>query len=467
MSILCGLISPHPPIVVPEVGGEESRQVIDTASALAKASLGIKQLDPEVLIFVTPHGTVFQDAVAVSAVSALRGGLERFGARHTQFEYANDTELAEEIIRTAVKKGIPAVALDHELAKEYGASLQLDHGITVPLYFLNKAGVACPIVPVSMGFLPFEELYQFGTGIREAVERLGRRAVFVASGDLSHRLTKDAPAGFHPRGQEYDLLLGDLLRKQDIEGILKMDPGLIECAGECGIRSFIIMLGAFDGYRLKIDVLSYEGPFGVGYLVAQVTPEEFSPDRQLAEKLFHERRSVVKHLRAGESEPVALARRALEEYIKSGSIISPPEKLNGVQKQRAGVFVSLKKHGQLRGCIGTIEPTQDSVAQEIIQNALSAGTRDPRFHAVTLRELDDLTYSVDVLHPAEAISGLEELDPKRYGVIVKSGRKSGLLLPNLEGIDSAEEQVEIARNKAGIRPGEPIELERFEVVRYY
>ncbi len=165
---------------------------------------------------------------------------------------------------------------------------------------------------------------------------------------------------------------------------------------------------------------------------------------------------------------VQLARDTIENYVRHGKIIQPPEKLTPEMKKRAGTFVSIHKHGMLRGCIGTIEPTQANVAQEVIQNAISAATRDPRFPPITPDELADLDIKVDVLSEPEPVKSLEELDPKRYGVIVKSARdwRKGLLLPDLEGVDTVEYQVEIARRKAGILPGEPIELYRFEVVRY-
>jgi len=136
-------------------------------------------------------------------------------------------------------------------------------------------------------------------------------------------------------------------------------------------------------------------------------------------------------------------------------------------KQRAGTFVSLHKRGALRGCIGTFEPTCPNVAEEIIQNAISAATRDPRFPPVQDSELDDLEISVDVLSPPEPVESMAELDPERYGVIVESGWRRGLLLPDLEGVDTAEYQVEIARRKAGIGAHEPVQLYRFEVKRYH
>ncbi len=168
-----------------------------------------------------------------------------------------------------------------------------------------------------------------------------------------------------------------------------------------------------------------------------------------------------------ESHPlVKLANDAIKEYVKNRRIIKPPEDLAEEMKGQAGVFVSLKKRGQLRGCIGTFAPTAKNIAEEVIHNAISAATRDPRFSPVAPSELEEIDYSVDVLSEPEKIAGPEGLDPKRYGVIVKSGMRKGLLLPDIEGVDTVEEQIDIARSKAGIYPDEDVELYRFEVKRY-
>ncbi|MBN1584087.1 MAG: AmmeMemoRadiSam system protein A [Anaerolineae bacterium] len=171
-----------------------------------------------------------------------------------------------------------------------------------------------------------------------------------------------------------------------------------------------------------------------------------------------------------ESHPlVQLARHTVETFVRQGRTLDPPDNLSPEMQQRAGTFVSLHdRFGQLRGCIGTILPVQTNVAQEIIQNAISAATRDPRFSPVRPDELDDLDVKVDVLTTPEPISGPEELDPKRYGVIVQDvqGWRRGLLLPDLDGVDTVDYQVDIARRKAGIGSDEPVKLERFEVIRY-
>ncbi len=169
---------------------------------------------------------------------------------------------------------------------------------------------------------------------------------------------------------------------------------------------------------------------------------------------------------ARELHPVVrLAKETVESYVRGGKIPTPRE-LTPEMKERAGVFVSIHKHGQLRGCIGTFEPAQDNVAEEIIANAISSATRDPRFPPVTPSELDELEYSVDILTKPEPVTDIRQLDPKKYGVIVESGWKKGLLLPDLEGVDSVEEQIAICRLKAGISAGEPIKLYRFQVKRF-
>ena len=155
----------------------------------------------------------------------------------------------------------------------------------------------------------------------------------------------------------------------------------------------------------------------------------------------------------------------IESYVSNGSRPALPGELENLRRETAGTFVSLKKHGQLRGCIGTISPAYGSLAEEIAGNAGSAASQDPRFLPVETHELGDLVYSVDVLGQAEPANRVQP-DPKRYGVIVSQGSRRGLLLPDLEGVDTVEEQLQIACQKAGIRPDESYAIERFEVIRY-
>lgn len=163
---------------------------------------------------------------------------------------------------------------------------------------------------------------------------------------------------------------------------------------------------------------------------------------------------------------VELAKQSVETYIREGKVIKPPDPPIPGSSEKSGVFVCVKKNGELRGCIGTYAPSCESVSHEIIMNAISAATKDPRFRPVEENELDKLTYSVDVLTCPEKVNDISELDPKKYGIIVVSGHRRGLLLPDLEGVDTVEEQLRITRLKAGILPQEDIEIYRFEVQRY-
>ncbi len=462
--VFCG-ICPHPPIAVPEVGGPEAAIVSDTQEALLELGRRIKESGADTVVIISPHAPVFRDVIGINLSPQLEGDLGHFRAGNVRYIMENDTVLAREIKEQSANLGMFVVELTEEEERQYGISLRLDHGVIVPLYFLRKAGLETPLVHVSMALGLPQRLYLFGVAVRKAADALGRRVALLASGDLSHGLTHDAPGGYLPKGKDFDSLLARLLAVTDVECIVKMDPDLVAQAGECGYHSIVMMLGALDGYDVKAEVLSYEGPFGVGYLVASLEPEGKNPEKSFLNKIRAERQAEREKQQAGESLLVKLARNTLESYV-SGSLPPAAAEIPEEFKKKAGVFVSIKKHGQLRGCIGTIEPDKASIAEEVAANAISAGMHDPRFQPVRKDELNDLDYSVDVLQPPEPISGLQQLDPVKYGVIVRSGRRSGLLLPNLEGIDTAEEQVRIARQKAGIRPDEPVMLERFEVVRY-
>jgi len=467
MPVVFGGICPHPPIMVPEVGRERAGEVLSSQQAMLELGRRVKNSGADALVMISPHAPVFRDAVAINVQPRLKGSLREFGAASVSFDLENFLELAGEIAGQAGAMGITTVQLNEKLTRRYQAGLELDHGFMVPLSFILRAVVKLPLVAVSMGFMPYERLYAFGVAVQKAADQLNKNVAVLASGDLSHRLTKDAPAGYDPRGAEFDREMVALVKRGDIEGILRLDEELVERAGECGLRPIIMMFGALDGFNLQVDVLSYEGPFGVGYLVAALTPREPSPGRILLEKLQAQQKVNLDERKSKESYLVRLARRTLERYYATGKIEAPTEEIPAQYLKQAGTFVSLKKHGQLRGCIGTILPQYKNVIEEVVHNAISAATRDPRFAPVRKEELAELTISVDVLSEPEPAKGLSELDPRKYGVVVRSGGRSGVLLPDLEGINTAAEQVAIAMQKAGINPGEPVELYRFTVERHF
>ena len=317
------------------------------------------------------------------------------------------------------------------------------------------------------GFPPLEH-YRLGQCVAGAVEALDRRAVFVASGDLSHKLKTGGPYGFAPEGPVFDEAVTRAMAAGDFLQFLTMDPSLCERAAECGLRAFQMMAGALDGLAVAPQLLSHEGPFGVGYAVALFPVTGRDEARRYEVPCQEAQRARLEKRRAGEDPWVRLARLSLETYVTTGRCLDRlpgglPREMTG---EAAGAFVSLHIHGQLRGCIGTIAPTQESVAWEIVQNAVSACARDPRFPPVGAGELEDLEYSVDVLGKPQPVEGPEELDPRRYGVIVSSGSRRGLLLPDLDGVDTVEQQLEIAQKKGGISAGEPCRIARFQVERH-
>ena len=461
MPMLGAILTPHPPVLLPQVGRGREAEIAATARAMEQAAAQTARWAPDVLLVASPHTVLYRDYFHIAPGQGAAGDMAAFGAPQACVEVEYDAPLREEIICRARQAGLEAGTLGQR-------DPDLDHGVLIPLYYLRRAGISCPVVRLGLSGFSALDHYRLGLCAARAVEALGRRAVFVASGDLSHKLRADGPYGFAPEGPAFDQAVTAAMASGDFLRFLTMEPSLCERAAECGLRSFQMMAGALDGLAVEPRLLSHEGPFGVGYAVALFPVTGRDDSRRYEQACRAARREKLERRRAAEDPWVRLARLSLETYVNTGKKLDKlpedlPEELTG---RRAGAFVSLHVDGQLRGCIGTISPTAASVAEEIVQNALSAGLRDPRFPAVSREELDGLEYSVDVLGQPEPVTSQDQLDPVRYGVIVSCGGRRGLLLPDLDGVDTAERQVDIARQKGGIRPGDPYTLERFQVVRH-
>jgi AmmeMemoRadiSam system protein A/AmmeMemoRadiSam system protein B len=460
MSVKMAFIVPHPPLIVPDIGRGEEKKIQSTVAAYDSIARMTAQIKPETIIVASPHSIMYGDYIHISPGEGAEGNFGRFGAAQVSIRKAYDVELVAELCAGAERAGIPAGVLGQK-------DKSLDHGVLVPLYFIEKYWRDCKLVRLSISGLSALDHYRFGQCVAAAVEKSGRNAVFIGSGDLSHKLTSDGPYGFAKEGPEFDREITDAMRSADFYKLLSFNEEYCEAAAECGLRSFIEMAGVLDGKALKTDFLSYEGPFGVGYAVCAYTVTGDDDSRRFARKYETEQERSLAEIKSAEDGYVKLARLSLETYVRSGDYARLPAGLpDDMLKNKAGVFVSLKKDGRLRGCIGTISPAEPSIAEEIIRNAVSAGTGDPRFEPVEEDELESLVYSVDVLGEAEPIASMNELDAKRYGVIVTKGSRRGLLLPNLEGVNTPRQQVAIALQKAGIPEGEKYGLERFEVVRH-
>lgn len=539
MSILAAYAVPHPPLIIPAVGRGEERGIASTVAACKEVARRIAAAEPDVIVVTSPHAPLYRDAFHVTSDAELDGSMRQFYAPRERVEARIDQELARAVSEGCTEAGIP-------VAGSTWRDREMDHATFIPLWFVDKAYRAAGkepayrVVRIGLSGLSFETHRQVGRIVARAVATLGRRAVFVASGDLSHKLKEDGPYGFAPEGPQFDARIAELFSTGELEGLFAFDERFCDRAAECGLRSFQIMAGALEEEALARgaagsegsvaagtgrggcadaeaavgeggvacaadaganapcgegvfghELLSCEGPFGVGYAVAAFertadagehardgasegcAAESDAAERNVPKSGMAESAAEGGVVEGAAAEPavdpyVALARASVEGFVRTGRPIKvPADTPCELLESRAGVFVSLHEDGELRGCIGTIEPVRKNVAEEIVRNGVAACSEDPRFPPVRAEELDYLELSVDVLFPAEPVASEAELDPARYGVIVSKGWRRGLLLPNLEGVDTVEQQVAIAKRKAGIGLGERgVRLERFEVVRH-
>ena len=448
MALLAAYAVPHPPLIVPAVGHGQEAAIADTIAAYREVARRVAAHRPDLIVITSPHAPLYRDGFFIADTPEETGSLAAFGQPDERVTTRTDLPFAEDVAARLHRRSIPSAGAPASMA-------DIDHGTFVPLHFLEETINLDSVTVVRMGLSGLSEAdHRFlGRAITEAARALGRRCVLVASGDMSHKLKEDGPYGFAPEGPKFD---------RDLEGAQPALGGALEATGE----------------PFASELLSYEGPFGVGYAVAAFEIEDApeSTEEEAAAEIVREEDREIGGARGGSpawpphpgDDPiVALARASVESIVAQGTVLplptDAPEELTG---RRAGAFVSLHKHGQLRGCIGTIAPVRKSLAEEVIRNGVAAATEDPRFAPVRPEELPFLEYSVDVLGEPEPVDNLEELDPTRYGVIVTRGHRRGLLLPDLEGVDTVFDQIAIAKQKAGIRPDEQVHLERFEVVRH-
>lgn len=461
MAISAGFMLPHPPLIIPEVGGGEEQKIQKTIDAYYRVAEEIGRIQPETIVLLSPHQIMYADYFHISPGQGARGDFGQFRAGQTSMEVTYDTEFVRVLCENAARDGLEAGTFGER-------EKRLDHGTMVPLYFVNQYWTGYRLVRIGLSGFPLTAHYRLGQCIQETAQTLGRNTVVIASGDLSHKLKEDGPYGYQAEGPAYDARIMDVMGRGAFGELFAFSEDFCEKAAECGHRSFTIMAGAFDQTAVEAKQLSYEGPFGVGYGICTFRPGSDDGTRNFLEQYEEKEKRELLARQEREDPYVRLARYTITSFIETGEMPEMPQDLpQELYQNRAGAFVSLKEDGRLRGCIGTIQAVRGSLAEEIMHNAVSACSEDPRFSPVEDWEVERLAISVDVLGETEKISSPEELDVARYGVIVTSGRKRGLLLPNLEGVDTVEEQIAIAKQKAGIRGHEHVELERFEVIRHY
>ena len=458
MSIVGAFMVPHPPMIVPTVGRGSESQIEKTINSYKTVAQKIAELKPDTIIISSPHTTIYTDYFHISPGTSATGSFSMFGAKEPTFNETYDEELTSLLDNLAREKDMP-VGTDHEREP------LLDHGTMVPLYFIRQEYNDFKLVRIGISGLPLVDHYKVGMLIKEAVEKLNRRVVYVASGDLSHKLQEYGPYGFVEEGPIYDEKIMSTCSSGNFGELLEYPDLLLEKAAECGHPSFTMMAGALDGVSVETTALTHEDVTGVGYGLCYYIPTTSNPERHFLDKYLNKLRDRLNNEK--HDDYVLLAQKAIDHYKRYNEKMSVPDNLpKEMLDTKAGVFVSIHKFDKLRGCIGTFLPVTSCIAEEIIANAISASTHDSRFRPITEDELEYLEINVDVLSAPEPIASKAELDVKKYGVIVSHGFKRGLLLPDLDGIDDVDTQVDIARRKGDIGPDEEIKLQRFEVIRH-
>jgi len=255
-------ITPHPPILIPNVGKDNIKQIAATVNAMNQLEKDLYAAEPDVIMVISPHAELNPDAFLLNLSADYIVNFEEFGDLETKLTFKDSPKLCMDIQERVE---------DNANIKMYLTSQEkLDHGTGVALYYLTKHLKNISIVPLSISMLPLDKHVIFGQELKKEIAISEKRIAFIASGDLSHRLKKGAPAGFAPEGEKFDKELIEKIKAKDLAGILKMDNKFVDKAGECGLRSVVTLMGLLEEVNYQPEVLSYEGPFGVGYLVANM-----------------------------------------------------------------------------------------------------------------------------------------------------------------------------------------------------
>ena len=431
----------------PVVAGQFYPAQAGKLSEMIRGMVDEKAAKEEVIGLVSPHaGYIYSGPVAGAVISRVKfkDTFIIMGPNHTGMgkplsimtkgtwetplgQVEIDSELAEKIL-----------AASKHLQEDSGAH-QYEHSIEVQVPFLQYFKKDVRIVPITIAHSDAATYKELGKEIARAVKGLKKKVVMIASSDMSH---------YEPQEQ------AQRKDSQAIEAILKLNEDeLLRRVSELNI--------SMCGYAPTVALITAAKQLGAAgaELVRYQTSGDTTGDYS----------TVVGYagiILKGMSPLAKLAKETVEAYVKEGKITQPPKRLTPEMKGKAGVFVSIHKLGGLRGCIGTFEPQEANVALETITNAVSSATRDPRFPPINPKELKDLEYKVDVLTPPEPVESEDQLDPKQYGCIVECDLRRGLLLPDLEEVDTVDYQISICRQKAGIMPDEPVKLYRFQVKRY-
>jgi AmmeMemoRadiSam system protein A len=446
----------HAPIVIPAIGAERARDCERTTRAMRAVAGRIVGHHPDVLVLVSPHTPRQGGLFGVVEARRIAGSFARFGFPHLAVRLPGAPDAAHTVRKSAAQRGVECWTPPAD---------DLDHGALVPLHFLVEMGWKGATLVLALPYQDGESETAMGEALRAAADAAGERWAIVASGDMSHRLRPGAPAGFDPRAREFDAAFAASVESGDYRAACSPDPWLREIAAEDVVQSAQVAAAA-TGFRSDGHALfAYEGPFGVGYCESLLFTD--GSDGAAPDDIAIASAEPSPAVPDAEPPPAVLpeiAREAIRAHRLGQPLVLPH--LKPPWEAARAVFVTLRSRaGELRGCIGRTEPSLETLAEEIADCAVSSANRDPRCERVTLTEIDHLRIEVSVLSSPTPISSRAELDPRRYGVVVTLGHRRGVLLPDVEGVDSVAAQLRIAADKAGLRDDDPYTVERFEVVK--
>lgn len=424
--------------------------------ALRDLILKCASYKPDSIIFVTPTGHVFVDAISIDYFSEIKADDK---------EYKCDFGILDELNRLSIREKIPSIFINPEKREQFELNLELEPYNIEFLKYLSRVvpefkSVFITAAPISKG-----ELLETGRSIREAVEVNEHKSILVVFSNFS-------------QNEEFASLLKDSIETNDFLPVVEYNPKRVF---EDDYDSILIGIGATEQLIINSEVFGEEEQ---AYLLTfKVNEDSESKEKgdfitasiiEAWDKKVKEDREILK---ANESDIIKLVRAAVELWVKEGKrlnfdtyaqdVLANSDFLERLRNQRTGVFVAITKNGKPRGTMGTVNPITDNIAEEIINNSIEASTFDPQFVPINSEELDELSFEVNVMDPPEMVDSNEELDPQKYGIIVEQGLKRGVVLPGIEEVQTVEEQIELAKDRAGINDitdsWDPLIISRFTV----
>ncbi len=455
MAIVAGIFMPHPTSIIPEVGGDAALKGIE--EEMTELSHYIASKKPDTLVVISAHAEGYRDYFQVFDGEVGIGSLASFGAHEVNFRLLYDKEFVRLLSAEASSVNFPAGTTG-----DRGSFL--DYGTMVPLYFVQKAYSNFRLVRIGVSSLSLLDHYRLGKLIRSVSEKLRRKVIVIASGELSHHLSREGYFGYSEDGAKYEETACKILKTGNFLQLLTQNRFVLANAGECGNRSLCIMAGALDAQRLKVSHFLHVEHDGIGYATALYEVLGADASRSF-EQLYLSKEAYEVVSEIAHAHPFTqLARKAIQVYVSEKARIAIPEETEFLSPAKP-VFVTLKLHGSLHGCIGAIKPAQKNLGAEIIENAISTA-KDPRFPSLTRDDFPYLSVSVDILGALQRVHSIYKLDPKRYGLYLQCDKRHAFILPNQEGIETIEEQLEAAKRKAGVEYDDPLTLYRVPVTHY-